>query len=437
MNRTRTEPVEADGASGLREVIGTGTSHSVAAACAAALQARAGPVRLRVSVRPLPLEAGDAATDADRMLEVQAGSLTVELFAKRGSPLSGGRMREDAARELERIWRVQDALLEREEEIDALTFSLHGIEQVARTLSGAHAPGEAQNLLVDSVREVFFAWWAALYEGDPDETLEPVAVRSIRRIDDLPRLSAEASGQAADHASLVSHDSPLHEAVGHPVSACVAIPGPRRRLLLVGESMTGALRGLQELEILQTIAEIAGSALAGADLLQRLKREATVDPLTGCLNRRGLEERLQVEVQRARRYDRPLAVLMLDLDRFKQVNDRYGHDVGDRVLCAVGGALLDTLRETDLIGRYGGEEFAIVLPEVEVAPAVRAAERVRSALSGIADPAMDGGVTASLGLAVQPRDGTDAASLLRSADQALYAAKTAGGDRIVTASASP
>jgi len=432
------EPITRDPAAELSAVVGTGRPRAVAEACIDALRVHGGPVRLRASVAPIPVEAGDAASDLDRVLVARTGRLTVELFARTVSPFARGNGAARVRRQLERIWGVQDALLEQEAEINKLTFSLNSIEQVARTISGAHSREAAGSLLADSVREVLFAWWAALYQEEtPGGVLKPVAVHTIRRLGPFPDLPGNAIDWTTVHAGLVPEDSPLHAAIGHEVSAGVHIAGSTRRLLLVGESMTGTLPGLQEMELLQTITEIASSALAGADLLDRLQHEALMDPLTGCLNRRGLEQRLQVEAVRARRYHRPLSILMLDLDRFKQVNDLHGHAAGDRVLSLVGRALRTTLRETDLLGRYGGEEFAIGLPEVDAEQAIRAGERVRHALAGITDPASPEGITASFGISTLPADGTDPAMLLQAADRALYLAKAAGGDRIVSAAPLP
>ena len=166
---------------------------------------------------------------------------------------------------------------------------------------------------------------------------------------------------------------------------------------------------------------------------ERLARLAVMDELTGLYNVRYLHQRLTEEWKRAERHREPLSVAMLDVDHFKQVNDRYGHDAGDAVLREVGVRLKSSVREMDVVTRYGGEEFAIILPTTHLAGALVVAQRVGHA---IADRAFDVGgqsirITASIGLALFPSRGVSTKeTLLRSADRALYRAKSEGRDRI-------
>jgi diguanylate cyclase (GGDEF)-like protein len=125
----------------------------------------------------------------------------------------------------------------------------------------------------------------------------------------------------------------------------------------------------------------------------------------------------------------PLAALMCDLDHFKEVNDRFGHGRGDDVLAAVGAALHDSLRAGDFAGRYGGEEFLILLPATGTEGAIEAAERLRASIAQIRVPAVGRHISLSVGIAVMPDHAVDAQSLERAADRALYAAKKAGRDR--------
>jgi diguanylate cyclase (GGDEF)-like protein len=170
-------------------------------------------------------------------------------------------------------------------------------------------------------------------------------------------------------------------------------------------------------------------------LVRRLAAEAREDALTGLLNRRGFEERLSVEVSRAQRDRAGLAVVMLDLDRFKAVNDRDGHEMGDRVLARVGALLLAAVRAGDIAARIGGEEFVLVLPRAGAAEAARLAERVRALSAGPEGRASRGvpagaALTLSVGVAAAVAP-ADPAVLLEQADRALYAAKAAGRDRVV------
>jgi diguanylate cyclase (GGDEF)-like protein len=128
----------------------------------------------------------------------------------------------------------------------------------------------------------------------------------------------------------------------------------------------------------------------------------------------------------------PLTAILLDLDHFKQVNDTYGHEKGDEVLAAVGAALRDALRAADFIGRYGGEEFLILLPDTDQTNALLVAEKIHQSLRTIRIPGIERATTASLGVATIPDDAGDAATLIRYADAALLTAKRAGRNRTET-----
>jgi diguanylate cyclase (GGDEF)-like protein len=175
-------------------------------------------------------------------------------------------------------------------------------------------------------------------------------------------------------------------------------------------------------------------------LVERLSDSARTDPLTGLLNRRGFEECFEYELERARRGSGRLSLVLLDLDYFKLVNDRFGHAVGDGALERLGAVLMASKRHVDAAARVGGEEFALLLPESDVAGAFAVCERVRRRVReafaadefpGRAVGRLDGPLTISLGIASFPFDGTSASELLRAADHALYEAKRMGRDRTV------
>lgn len=170
-------------------------------------------------------------------------------------------------------------------------------------------------------------------------------------------------------------------------------------------------------------------------LVLRLADTASTDPLTGALNRRGFREYFDLEIERAKRSGRPLSVVAVDADHFKQVNDRHGHDAGDSALIVMAELLSDTSRRIDTAGRMGGEEFAVLLPNSDARGAYLYAERLRTEVrEAFADQPFD--LTVSIGIASFPQHGATLEALLQAADEALYAAKRLGRDRSVVYSSS-
>ena len=172
---------------------------------------------------------------------------------------------------------------------------------------------------------------------------------------------------------------------------------------------------------------------------QKLLRMATSDPLTGLFNRGYVDDRLAIELSRAWRHGRELTLAVIDVDRFKSLNDTHGHTAGDRVLQAIGGILRESFRQSDTIGRYGGEEFVVILPETDIAAAERKLESLRELIAATPIAINSRGqtvkVTISAGLARLPEDGMDAVKLFARADERLFQAKRDGRNRVVAASA--
>jgi diguanylate cyclase (GGDEF)-like protein len=230
---------------------------------------------------------------------------------------------------------------------------------------------------------------------------------------------------------------------GHPVTAgpgeagapVLAVPlrTPERVLgaLAVARGAGEPPFGPQETEALQDLARSAAAAVANALAHEETRRLSVTDPLTGAGNFRQLSTTLAREVERATRFNRPLSVVMLDLDHFKAVNDSHGHPFGDGVLREFARRLQDCLREVDTVTRYGGEEFTVVLPETGADGAAAVAGRIVRAVRDrpFAVGSRSAEVTVSAGVAAFPDHGRTASEILRAADAALYAAKGAGRDR--------
>ena len=189
-------------------------------------------------------------------------------------------------------------------------------------------------------------------------------------------------------------------------------------------------------QLAQTVAEQLGLAVANLKLRETLRNQSIHDSLTGLFNRRYMEETLERELRRAERNHRPLCVVMLDLDRFKGFNDTFGHDAGDVVLAEFGRLLRTSVRTDDVVCRYGGEEFVLILPDAAADDSLRRMEQLRVATTqlyvkhreqSMAAPSFSGGIAAF------PGNGDKAEELLRAADTALYRAKTTGRSRLVIA----
>jgi len=301
----------------------------------------------------------------------------------------------------------------------------------------------------------------ALLKRHLERTLDDVTVTVLRRSESDDRLEAGTP---------VPPDSPLAPGVvdarprdclairrgsthvrraGEPLVAC-AVCGDCRatscRPLLVADRVIGSVlvehdadavprvRERDERAIADSLAQ-AAPILSGLRTLALAQSRAMTDALTGLPNRWALQDALKRMLAQAARSRGTLGLVLLDLDRFKQLNDTYGHDAGDQALAAVGHALLSELRDSDLPARSGGEEFAVLLPDTPLEGALAVAEQLRSAIAAIELPFPGVNLTASFGVAVLPLHALEADGLMRAADRALYAAKRAGRNRVEVAAA--
>jgi diguanylate cyclase (GGDEF)-like protein/PAS domain S-box-containing protein len=226
------------------------------------------------------------------------------------------------------------------------------------------------------------------------------------------------------------------------------VPRPDARYLCVPLTVQGEMLGVlclagahanskhqvSQLQLAVTVSESVKLSLSNLRLREKLRAEAIHDPLTGLFNRRYLEETLSRELHRARRGNSPLCLAMLDLDRFKQFNDKFGHDAGDSFLRELGRLVRENVRKSDISCRYGGEEFVLVLPDSSLPDAAQRVEQLRVLIQHLQiqhGDQMIGPLTISAGVAQAEKLSTDASELLRAADNALYAAKKAGRNRVV------
>jgi len=178
--------------------------------------------------------------------------------------------------------------------------------------------------------------------------------------------------------------------------------------------------------------EIAELGMAFNDMADKLRLHARTDELTDLPNFRAFRERIDAEIARAVRYPERFGILVLDLDRFKQYNDKFGHLAGNEALQRVARALRIAVRSVDFPARYGGEEFAVILPQIEAATLATIAERVRALVESLPAPANGSSLTISIGGALYPEDGTSVEALFLVADERLYQAKREGRNRVVT-----
>ncbi|MCO4101126.1 MAG: diguanylate cyclase [Gemmatimonas sp.] len=315
------------------------------------------------------------------------------------------------------------------------------VRRAARALGVSHCsvvlarPGEAHATVV------------AAFEN-------PGLQQLVVQLERYPELrSALESGQPVLVEDLDTH--PLYEGVRHvwgiegieiPIRSVIALPFSIDRgqycVFLVRRTRDQERFGPADLEFAQAVITAAVAVIQRAQMVEntmadnaRLEQLAQTDPLTQLLNRRALTERITAEMERALRYDSTLALLMIDLDHFKKVNDTYGHLVGDDVLRDVGQLLSDTIRGSDIVARYGGEEFLVLLPETDDDGAETFANRLREAVEehlfareSLAEPLR---LTASIGVAVYPAARIESVEdLFARADAALYRAKADGRNRV-------
>jgi diguanylate cyclase (GGDEF)-like protein len=329
----------------------------------------------------------------------------------------------------------------------SIVRTLRGLAEAARGIAQGHlgrrVPVKGRDELAtlgSAFNEMADQLQTRLVELDEERSRLRIAVARIGEalaatndVEQLLRVVVETAVEATGAVGATIHSEGLAAAAGNQHA-----PGDRlEHPLTVGGERLGrlVLIGSFDAEDRMTAASLAAHAavaLENARLHAIVERQALVDGLTGIANRRGCEDALAHEIARSDRMTSPFTLVVADLDDFKQINDRYGHDAGDDVLREFAGVLRRTLRESDLAGRWGGEEFVLLLPGTDEEGGAQLAERVRGSLRERSFHGRDGasfGVTCSFGVA-QHRGGEGERQLFSQADRALYEAKRRGKDRV-------
>jgi diguanylate cyclase (GGDEF)-like protein len=285
------------------------------------------------------------------------------------------------------------------------------------------------DLLSQFVSQVTTYRWIAVLRHEPVRL--GVHTNAVTR-DQALREAREAFG--------LPEDTPFTVIEDDDASADAEGPPPMRENVYFGDREIGsfalaprAIEHKNDRMLVTTIARELGGALRMATLVEESRWMATTDALTGLLNRRAFLESTTREVARAKRYNEHLSVILLDVDHFKQINDKRGHAAGDMVLSAVGKLLNRTLRTCDIVARWGGEEFVLVLPNTSLDRAEDVAERVRGELAAAVITDGNGDavpVTASFGVAAYSGAET-LEQVIDRADRAMYLAKSGGRNRVV------
>jgi diguanylate cyclase (GGDEF)-like protein len=326
------------------------------------------------------------------------------------------------------------------------TRALEAVNSVAATVSQSLDLKEVMQTALARVCQVSDSEWGTifLFDDQTDEFILAASHGLPSRIEEQLAHSKRGdsfSGWVARSGEPIVVDDPASDprsAVKLGELKSLAVVPLRTRGRVVGTLGTGSLTRhkftADEVAMLQTIGHYVVAAMENARLFEETLRLSRTDPLTGLLNRRAMEEKLQEELRRARRYRHPLSVIMADIDHFKLFNDTHGHPEGDLVLRKVAEALVAKARNIDFIARYGGDEFLIILPETSKTHALGVAERIRGAVAQTsftnAETLPGRRLTLSLGVATFPDDLGEGGDLVQRADEALYAAKQTGRDRV-------
>ena len=330
------------------------------------------------------------------------------------------------------------------------------MNRLGETLSSTHDLPKLLAVVLEAAVQARRAKAGSLLLLTPDRTaLVREATHGLTQRDPAERIPVGqgVAGTVASNGRAMVLASPAgNGASGEPAATTqVTVPllaqGRVLGVLSLYDREDGEPFTLGDAEALTAFAVQAAVAIENVQMHAEAERLSVTDPLTGAWNYRYFSRRFEQEIERSRRFGRVLALLMLDIDHFKAVNDRYGHQRGDEVLVEFRGRVTGSVRDIDTFARYGGEEFVLILPETNLEGGLAVAEKLRVAIhrapfcadmggsGGLKSSPPEGGVhlTVSIGVACFPEHATAPEELLRAADEALYEAKLQGRDRVVTA----
>ncbi len=315
---------------------------------------------------------------------------------------------------------------------------MEAINAIARQATGVLKLEEMLSQLCSVLEQRLSVQGVTFVLAEPDNSLAVRAtLGSLAPIAGLgqplpPHSTAEAV--FSTRGSLLSGDGGLalgvYPAAGTEMLLPLVAVGRCLGVLVLGCAQRHAF-STDDLVPMESVADICATAIQNALHLQQMEQLAYLDGLTGAFNRRVFERRIEEEIDRANRYSTALSVLMVDVDHFKAVNDEFGHLLGDEVLRQISRLFAQVLRKSDVVCRYGGDEFAILLPETVGQSALRAAEKLRQTIAEFEFPGVPRRITISAGISEYPRNGDSRDSLVQAADDCLYAAKQAGRNRVV------
>jgi diguanylate cyclase (GGDEF)-like protein len=377
----------------------------------------------------------------------RAGVLRDRVEAPLAARLLAGIVRREAL-----LLQAEDRLRDARAQERAAARRLSVLSHISQAANSVLEPRKVMEIVMSRAQELIGAQaWAVLLLDEKDQTLS-LELRTDGRIETMKdvrvRLGEGIPGWVAQSRKPLivndvrldrRFDGRLDRAAGLSTRSVLCAPLVSRGRIIGAVELINKRRGkftARDLEMVTTLVEPGAIALENAILYQKSAELTVTDDLTKLFNSRYLNVHLKREIKRSRRYGMPVSLIFLDLDGFKYVNDNYGHLAGSRALFEVGQVLQETVREIDVVSRYGGDEFTIILPQTGAAGAMVIADRIRLALEErvfLADLGLRVRLTASFGVSTFPDHGQSREELIQGADQAMYLVKDRGKNGVALA----